>query len=82
MKLNAHKVGLTLGLLWGLFLAILTILAVAFPPYGKAFLDGIVSVYPGYSVTWTGAIVGLIYGFIDFYIGGVVFVWLYNRIKE
>lgn len=82
MKLNPNKIGLVCGLLWGGFLTFLTIIAVLFPPYGKAFIEVIASVYPGYTISWTGAAIGLIYGFIDWYIGGVIFAWLYNYIGK
>ena len=78
MKLNPKKVGLTCGIVWGAFLAMLTIIAVLFPPYGDSFLGAISSVYPGFTITWGGVFLGFVYGFIDAFVGGAVFVLLYN----
>lgn len=82
MKLNPHKVGLSLGLVWAIALALLTVLAILFPPYGKEFITVIASVYPGYSISWAGVVMGFIYGFIDWYIGGVILAWVYNYVNK
>lgn len=82
MKLSPHKVGLTFGFVWAIFLAFLTILALLFPPYGKEFITAVASVYPGYTISGGGVIVGFIYGFIDWYIGGVILVWVYNYVNK
>ena len=34
--------------------------------------------YIGYSVSWAGAFIGLVYGFVDGLIGGFLLVLLYN----
>jgi hypothetical protein len=39
-------------------------------------------VYIGYSFTPIGSIIGAIWGFFDFAIAGVIFAWLYNKIKK
>jgi hypothetical protein len=51
--------------------------------YGKAFLDVMASVYPGYHAagTFGDAIVGTLYGVADGAIGGAVFAWLYNLLS-
>lgn len=36
-------------------------------------------VYIGYSVSAFGGFVGGIWGFLDGFIGGAIFAWLYNR---
>jgi hypothetical protein len=35
--------------------------------------------YIGYSVSFWGGVIGLIWGFLDGLIGGIIFGWLYNR---
>ncbi len=82
MKLNPTKIGLTCGLLWGTSLVLLILPAMFFPPYGTNFITTIASVYPGYSISWTGMAIGFVYGFIDWFIGGVIFAWLYNYINN
>ena len=39
-------------------------------------------IYPGYSFTPMGSVIGAIWGFIDFAIGGAIIAWLYNKIKR
>lgn len=54
------------------------------PDYGKAFLDAMSSVYPGYSATGSiGQVInGTLYAAIDGLIGGAVFAWLYNAFAK
>ena len=82
MKLKPIALGVSFGVVWGGALFIVTLLS-HFTGYGKAFLDvTAVSLYPGYSISVLGSFVGLVYGFIDFFIGGVVISWLYNKIAK
>jgi hypothetical protein len=37
--------------------------------------------YMGYSVTWLGGIIGLVWGFVDGFICGAIFAWLYNKLS-
>ena len=39
-------------------------------------------IYIGYSFTPMGSVIGAVWGFVDFAIGGAIFAWLYNRIKK
>ena len=38
--------------------------------------------YIGYSFTPLGSVIGAIWGFIDFAIGGAIAAWLYSKIKN
>ncbi len=38
--------------------------------------------YIGYSFTPLGSIIGALWGFIDFAIGGAIAAWLYQKIKK
>ncbi|MBD3259191.1 hypothetical protein GF371_01010 [Candidatus Woesearchaeota archaeon] len=75
--INAKAAGLAVGILWAVALFITTIVSM-YKGYGSAFLNAVSTVYPGYTITWGGAFVGLIYGFLDGFIGIVIVVWLYN----
>lgn len=77
MRLNAKALGLALGILWGLsvFLATAWIVFIGGP--GDT-LDTLGAFYIGYDVSWTGAVVGLGYGFVDGLIGGLLLAWIYN----
>ena len=39
-------------------------------------------IYIGYSFTPIGSVIGAVWGFIDFAIGGAIAAWLYNKIKK
>lgn len=78
MKLSVKALALSSGIFWGLCLLLGTLLAVY-----TGYLNDVVSVfegiYPYYSVTLMGAVVGFVWGFIDGFIVGLIFGWLYNK---
>jgi hypothetical protein len=80
MKLKPFALGLSLGLVWGGVLFVTTWLSF-FSGYGKLFLDTLaVSIYPGYSISPWGSVLGLFYGFADLLIMGTLVGWIYNKI--
>ena len=80
MHLNRKAFGLTVGLLWSGGLFSVALLNLIWSGYGVAFLDVVNAVYPGYHRgTAIGLLVGPAYCFVDGFIGGWIFAWLYNR---
>lgn len=80
MKLKPLALGITIGILWGGCIFLTTLLS-HYTGYGRLFLKALAqSIYPGYSITLAGSVVGLIYGFLDGFICGAIFGWLYNKI--
>ena len=84
MKLSVKSLTITTALFWGgtvFFVALINFLA---PPYGKAFLDLVSSVYPGYKVvgSFGSVIVGTLYALVDGAVGGVLFAWMYNLFAD
>src|SRR4030043_1036224 len=78
LKLKPFALGLSLGIVWGSILFITTWLSF-FTGYGKLFLEVLAgSVYPGYTISPTGSIIGFLYGFTDLLILGTIVGWLYN----
>ena len=77
MNLSPKAFGLALGILSGaaLFLATLWIAASS----GGNHLIMLRQFYLGYSVSFVGALIGLVYAFIDGFIAGALIAWLYNR---
>jgi hypothetical protein len=77
MRLNAKAMALSAAILWGasVFLATAWILVTGGAGETLAKLGAF---YLGYTVSWPGAFIGLVYGFIDGLIGGFLLVWLYN----
>ena len=77
MKLNVKALALSSGIIWGLGLFVLTWWIIAFEGQtGEQTIIGMV--YRGYNISAMGSFIGLIWGFLDGLIGGLVFAWLYN----
>ena len=77
MKLNAKAMALSIGILWGASVFLATAWLLITGSAGET-LGRLSAFYIGYSVSWVGAFVGLVYGFIDGLIGGFLLVLLYN----
>lgn len=77
--INPVKLGVAGGILWALSMFICTILGIYFD-YSTDFLNMIAGIYPGYNISWGGAFIGLIYGFIDGFFGLFLLGWLYNKL--
>jgi hypothetical protein len=81
MKFKPVALGISLGILWGGALFVTTWLS-NFTGYGKSFLDATAgSVYPDYTISPVGSFVGLGYGFVDLFVGGLLLGWIYNKIS-
>lgn len=78
MKLNVRALGLAGGIVWGVAIFLLTYWFLLFG-YGGTTLGQLANVYLGYSVTWYGAFVGLVWAFVDGFICCAALAWLYNR---
>lgn len=80
MKLDITALALTAGAFWGAALLVVGLADLAFPGYGRAFLDLSASIYPGYHPgTGIGSvIVAVLYALVDGAIAGAVFGWFYN----
>lgn len=78
--LDAKKLGVAGGILSGLFMLVFTLISV-FTGYGHDWFAHLSSIYPGYSVSVVGSLVGLVYGFIDGFVCLFLLGWLYNKVK-
>ena len=79
MKLNVKAFALTCAILWGLGVFMLT--------WWIVLLDGATGdvtflgrIYRGYSISPMGSVIGFGWAWVDGFIGGAVFAWLYNVI--
>ena len=71
MALNAKGFGLASGVLWGLAIFVITLVAA-----GRGIgnnLSHLSAIFIGYQVTYIGSVIGLIYGFV----AGLIFGWLF-----
>lgn len=84
MKLSLKAVTLAAAIVWGLCLLIVGVANLLWPPYGKAFLEVMSSIYPGYKQQETvgDVIIGTLYAVVDGGIGGFISAWLYNALAK
>jgi hypothetical protein len=81
MRLNVRASALSLGIVWGLLIFLFTWwLYIRQISVGQPTLVG--KVYPFYTISPLGSLLGLIYGFIDGLITGGALAWLYNRLQR
>ena len=80
MRFNLTALSVTAALLWGGAILLVALANMVWPSYGRAFLDLVASIYPGYGAGSSvgQAVIGSLYGAVDGAIGGLVFGWLYN----
>ncbi len=79
MKANARALGFAVGVIWALAILLTTLISLwSVGTYGRTFLGGIASIYPGYSITTGGALLGVCYGFVDGFVFGWLVAKLYN----
>lgn len=62
-------------------MALTTILALT-TAYATSFLNMMAAIYPGYTISGAGILVGSIYGFIDGFVCSFLFAWLYNKLER
>ncbi len=76
MNLRKRALGLSLGVVWGLAVFLVTILS-TMRGMGQT-LPVLSGYYLGYSVSYLGAFVGLVWGFVHGFVGGVLIAWFYD----
>lgn len=80
MKIKPVALGIGLGTVWGISLFITTWLSY-FTGYGRLFLEVLAqSIYPGYTISPLGSLLGLFYGFLDGLISGFFIALIYNKL--
>ncbi len=77
LKIKAFA--MTSGLIWGVIVFITTWWLIAQQKMiGEPTFIGYI--YPYYTVSPLGSIIGLVYGLVDGFVLGLLFAWLYNRL--
>lgn len=79
-KLHPLKLGLSGGLIWGISVFFLTLICIH-TGYAQYFLEFITPLYPGFSISYLGALIGLIYSFVDMGIFLFLLAWIYNKLN-
>jgi len=80
-RLNPKVFGLAFGILWGGSVLIMGLAALV-SAWAQPFVDVLSVLYVGYSASIAGILIGALWGFIDAFIGGWVFAWLYNKLLK
>ena len=80
-KVHPKRLGLAGGILCGVLMFIFTIIAM-YSGYAGDWMTAMESIYPGYMMSWGGAFLGLVYGFIDGFVGLYLLGWIYNRLSK
>jgi len=79
MRLDVKGLAIGGAIFWGACMFLVALFDLISPPYGRAFLDAIASIYPGYTPGGFGSVVLVtVYALIDGAIGGALLAWLYN----
>jgi hypothetical protein len=79
VKLDRVALGLSVGAASGLLLLVATLfVALGGGPLAGPTLGLLGQYFPGYAVTWPGAVMGLAYGFATGFVGGWSFAFLRN----
>lgn len=79
--MNAKNLGLAGGVTSGLMLMMLTLIAMM-TGWGKPATNLLATVYPGYSTSFIGSLVGFVYGFIDGLISFYLIGFIYNALNR
>lgn len=81
-RLNAKSFGLAFGIMWSFGIFILSLVALLSETYLHNVADFFSSVYLGYNLNPMGIVIGMVWGFLDAFIGGFVVAWLYNKLLQ
>lgn len=81
-SINTKALALSLGILWSLALLSVSIIALMSESYLHNIVGFLSSIYLGYSLSFTGILIGMVWAFIDAAVGGLVLAWLYNKLAK
>ena len=80
MKLNKNAFALALAIVWGMIVFLVTNIDLLRVGTGE-HLSRLSQIYVGYSVSFLGSIIGLVWGFATMFVAGWAVAWLYNRLS-
>lgn len=77
-RLSICGLGIALGVSWAIGMLVMGIFWKL--GYGGAMMSSFSSMYVGLAATPIGILIGMIWAFIDGFIGGVIIAWIYNKV--
>jgi hypothetical protein len=77
LKLNTLKLALAAAIVSAIFMSLVPVYAIY---YGRGLraVSILNSIYPGYNVSWRGAGMGLVYGFVTCFVYTAILGGIYN----
>ena len=81
MSLNPKALGISAGIIAAVAVFGMTLLA-AGTGYGSGMMAMYATIHPFYTVSLVGSVLGLIYGFICWFVAGYALAWLYNKFEK
>ena len=76
MKIDPKPFGLASGIVWGVAVFLMT--NISSLRGGGGTLSRLGQIYPGYSVSFVGSIVGLVWAFVSMFVLAFLLAWMYN----
>ena len=80
MRLRVRALGLAVGTVWALCVLVAALCLIWFGQVPGVPL--IKKLYPGYYITYLGALVGAIWSFVNGFVAGALVAWLYNQFHK
>jgi len=81
LRLNAHVLGFVLGILFSLGIFVATNwLVIKRGNVVGPHLSLLSQYFIGYSVSFVGSLIGVLYAFVLGYVSGLIIAWVYNQI--
>jgi hypothetical protein len=79
MKLNVKAFGLAVGVVWGLIILAVT-LVLTVKATGGEHISRLNVFYPGYDLSYLGALIGLVWSLVYGFVAGAILAWVYNKV--
>ena len=73
------SLGIALGATGALFVFLIGLTTAIFG-WGILVVQVLATLFIGYEPTFVGSVSGAVWAFVDFFVAGVVFAWIYNRL--
>ncbi|MCE5325896.1 MAG: hypothetical protein LLG01_05730 [Planctomycetaceae bacterium] len=74
------RLALALGIVWGAAMFLTGVVAGYTTAYAHEMVKAFASIYFGFGPGWGGALLGLLWGFADVFLGTIVTVAIYNAL--
>jgi len=75
-KCDVKGLAIGIGITWGLYMMFLGWISTT--GWGAEWVDGLSTLYVGFTSSFVGGIIGGLWGFLDGFIGGALIAYFYN----